>query len=396
MPLPRSVLALAACQAVFVTGSVMVVSLSALVGRSLAPDPRWATLPAALMFLAAMVVALPASLLMKRVGRRRAFVLGVAAGGGGALLAAAALGRGSFSLFCAGSALLGVMSGTAQYYRFAAADVVGELERPRAISLVLAGGLAAAFVGPNLANWTRSAVAGPPFVGSFLALALLQVLALALLAGVRLPLPGNAERAASGRPLARVAAQPRYLLAVGAAVAAYGTMNLLMMATPLAMHARGFEFGTTALAIQWHAVGMFAPSFFTGRLIQRYGDQRILAWGCALLAGSAAINLAGASRWHFWLSLSALGIGWNLLFVGASNLLTTTHSAAEKAKAQGFNDLLVFGTVACTALLAGSLYETVGWRAMNAGVLPLLALLLLACIALDRTPVPRAAGRSGP
>jgi len=384
MALPRQVIQLAACQAVFVTGTVLVVSVSALVGLSLAPDPRLATLPAALSFVAAMATAMPASLLMKRIGRQRAFILGVSVGAVGAGLAALAISRSDFLLFCAGSVLLGVLSGTAQFYRFAAADAVNERQRPRAISLVLAGGLLAAFLGPNLASWTRQALPGPAFVGSFVALALLQIVALALLSRLRLPLPSPAERATGGRPLLRLLGQPHYALSVLGAVVAYGTMNILMMATPLAMKAHGFHFGHTASAIQWHVVGMFAPSFFSGRLVTRLGAPQIMLGGAILLVASASVNLAGSTLWHYWLALGALGIGWNLLFVAASSLLTTTYSAPEKAKAQGLNDLLVFGTVALTALLAGTLYETLGWRAMNTAVMVPLAVLMVACLTLGR------------
>jgi len=390
MAVPRTVIQLAICQAVFVTGSVLVVSVSSLVGLDLAPDPRLATLPAACLFLSAMVTALPASLLMKKIGRRHGFVLGVTTGGAGALVSAAAVAGDSFSLFCLGSALLGVMSGTAQFYRFAAADAVTTVERPRAISVVLAGGLAAAFLGPNLARWTRLALPATPFLGSFLALAALQAVGLGVLSLLRTPPLSTSERSVGGRSLRRLVTQPHYALAVLAAVAAYGTMNILMMATPLAMKARGFEFGATASVIQWHAVGMFAPSFVSGGWVARFGSARVMLAGTALLIGSAATNLAGASMWHFWTSLATVGVGWNLLFVAASTLLTSTHSESEKAKAQGLNDLLIFGTVAVTALLAGSLYETIGWRAMNLAVTAPLFGVMVAClfVGLGRDPAP--------
>jgi predicted MFS family arabinose efflux permease len=391
MALPRSVVLLSACQAVFVTGTTMVVSMTALVGLSLAPDPRLATVPAALLSLTAMATAMPMSLLMKRIGRRRGFVGGVIVGAAGATLAAAAINQGSFVLFCVGSACLGVMSGTAQYYRFAAADAVVTAEQPRAISLVLAGGLAAAFAGPNLARWTHLAVPDQPFMASFAALALLQTLTLGLLSQVEIPRPSIDDREAVGRSLAALARQPRYALAVLAAVVAYGTMNVLMMATPLAMSGHGFHFGATASVIQWHAVGMFAPAFFTGRLVQRRGSSPIIVAGALLLLVSATTSLLGHSIWNYWVALASLGVGWNLLFVAASALLTRTYSEAEKARAQGLNDLLVFGTVSMTALLSGSLYQAIGWRMMNWLVMVPLVGLIVACFALDRpiaAPVP--------
>jgi MFS family permease len=380
----RNVLLLAACQAIFVTGSSLVVSVSALVGLALAPDPRMATFPAGLLFLSAMVSTMPASLLMKRIGRRQGFAAGAIAGGLGAGLCSVAIAVESFAGFCAGSALLGLLAGAAQYYRFAAADAVAEALRPRAISLVLAGGLVAAFSGPNLARWGRTALDGPEFLGSYAVLAGLQIVALVLLSKLDLPEASLEERASGGRPLARVALSPRYALALMGAVTAYAVMNLLMTATPLAMATHGFAFGHTASVIQWHAVGMFAPSFFTGRLVQRFGSLRVMGCGVLILGLSAVTNLVGSSIWHYWGALAALGVGWNLLFVASSSLLTRTYAPAEKAKAQGFNDLLVFATVTLTATSAGALHEILGWRTMNLGVLPPIVALLLMIVWADR------------
>ncbi|MDH3522954.1 MAG: MFS transporter [Acidobacteriota bacterium] len=393
----RNVVFLAACQGIFVTGSSLVVAVSALVGRSLAPDARLATLPAGLLFLAAMVTTLPASLLMKRIGRRRGFIAGVLAGGLGAGLCGIAIAGGSFYLFCLGSALLGVLAGAAQYYRFAAADAVSEDQRSRAISLVLAGGVVAAFAGPNLARWGRTALAGPEFLGSYAALAALQVAALLLLLRVDLPPASAEERAPGGRPLARVVLRPRYAVALAGAVVSYGVMNLLMTATPLSMSAHAFAFGHTATVIQWHAVGMFAPSFFSGSLVARYGSLRMMTCGLFLLAASAATNLAGTSIWHYALALAALGVGWNFLFVASSVLLTRTYFPAEKAKAQGFNDLLVFATVTLTATSAGALHEVAGWRAMNLAVLaPIAALAAMIAWIGRRRHAPRPARTAEP
>ncbi len=385
----RNVLLLSGCQAIFVTGTSLTVAISALVGLGLAPDPRLSTLPAGLQALAATVTTMPASLVMKRIGRRAGFALGVFVGGIGALLCCLALLRSDFVLLCAGTASLGVLAGVAQYYRFAAADAVDPLERPRAISWVLAGGLIAAFVGPNLASWTRESLAGPDFLGSFVALAGLQLLALALLAFVTLPLPSAEERSRGGRNLAKLILQPRYALAVWVALVASVTMSWLMTATPLAMGARGFQFHHTASVIQWHVVGMFAPALFSGGLVQRYGTLRVMMVGAAILAGSAIANLLGDSLWHFWLALAGLGVGWNLLFVAASALLTRTYTLPEKARAQGFNDLLVFGTVALAASTAGVLHEVIGWRAMNLWALPLAGTVLVLSARIYRRNQPR-------
>jgi MFS family permease len=376
---PKNNLALLfGCQAIFVTGSSLIVSVHALVGLALPVDRRLATIPSGLVFLAAMISTLPASLLMKRIGRRAGFAIGIVAGGFGAVLCSIAVARESFMLFCLGSTLLGLLAGAAQYYRFAAADAVEPGERPRAISLVLAGGLVAAFVGPNLAKWSRTALPGAPFIGTYAALASLQLVALLILAFVDLPKPSAAERMSGGRPLSRVAAQPLYVVAALGSVVAYGTMNGLMTATPLAMGALDFDFGRIASVIQWHAVGMFAPAFFSGRLVQRFGGLRVMAAGAVVLLASAAATLMDTSIWQFWLALAGLGLGWNFLYVAASSLLTDTYSPAEKAKAQGLHDLLVFATITATATTAGALHEVIGWRAMNlAAIGPIVVLLLL-------------------
>ncbi len=360
-----TVLLLATCQAIFVTGSSLVVAVSALVGLALAPDPRLATLPAGLQFLSASVTAMPASLLMRRWGRRPVFALGLGVGAAGGLTAAGALRNDSFPAFCLATVLLGVLAGVAQFYRFAAADVVATHERPRAISWVLAGGLVAAFLGPNLASVTRRAIGEIEFFGSFLALAALQLLALAVLAGIDLPRPLAEESASGGRSLSQLARQPSFVVAVLGGVVAYSCMSWLMTATPLAMGARGFAFHSTAGVIQWHLVGMFAPALFAGLLVERWGETAIMILGATLLVASAATNLAGEGLGHFRFALAALGVGWSLLFVAASSLVASVAQPSEKARAQGLNDLLVFGSVTVAATTSGTLHATIGWRAMN-------------------------------
>lgn len=384
----RNVLVLAMCQAVFVTGSSLFVSTTALVGLALAPDPRLATLPAGLLFGTAMLTTMPASLAMQRWGRRRGFLLGVGVGMLGGLVAAAAVAAQSFAGFCVGAALLGGLAGCAQYYRFAAADAVEPRYRPRAISWVLAGGLVAAFVGPNLAVQTRQIADWPPFTGSYLVFAALQALPLFLLTRLALR-PGPAPQAPRlGAAIPRLLRRPRFVLAVLAGLVAYGTMNTLMTATPLAMHEHHFGFGHTASVIQWHVVGMFLPSFFSGVLIERFGSLRIIRAGALLLAVSAGANLFGESLLHFWTSLFGIGVGWNFLFVAGSALLTTTYEPEEKAQAQGLNDLLVFATVTATATTSGLAHQVLGWHAMNLAVLPGLALVLAMSFMVPSAPTP--------
>ena len=282
---------LSACQAMHVTGTSLMVTISALVGLSLAPDPRLATLPMGCQALAAMLSTLPASHLMKRKGRRFGFTLGAFVAASGALTAALAVSLGRFPILCLGTFLFGASVGTFQYYRFAAADSVEEEHRARAISLVLAGGLAAAFLGPNLASWSRGAIENTPFLASFLTLASLQLVTLTLLRFVNVPPPSAAERRASTTPAWRYLRRSTFLVAVVGAVVAYGVMNSLMAATPLAMEARGYIFDHTASVVQWHVVGMFAPAFFSGRLIQRFGTLPMMATGALVLGSGVAAHL---------------------------------------------------------------------------------------------------------
>jgi len=270
------------------------------------------------------------------------------------------------------------------YYRFAAADAAPDGYRARAISLVLAGGVVAAFAGPNLANWTRDALPASPFAGSYASLLALFAATLALLPFIDMPAPAAHERVRGGRSLARIAREPVFVVAVLGAVVGYGVMNLLMTATPLAMLGSGHPFADTAFVIQWHIAAMFAPSFVTGYLIYRFGVLRIMLAGSALLGACVTVNVVGVAVANFGLALALLGLGWNFLFIGATTLLTELHSPAEKAKVQGFNDFLVFGTVTLTATSSGMLHEAVGWEALNLGVVPLVTAVFLATAALAR------------
>ena len=387
MPIPRfkiDVALLATCQALFMTGTSLLIAAAALVGLALAPSAGLATVPLGLQFLAMMLFTFPASLYMQRFGRRIGFASGAALGLLGALLAAWSIGSGSFAGLCAGTFCIGVFVAFAQYYRFAAADVADEEYRSRAISLVLAGGVIAAFAGPNLANASRDAIAAAPYAGCFVVVAGLAALTMLVLAFVRVPRPPARAGDGAARPLVEIATQPRYLTAVTGALVGYSVMNLLMTSTPLAMETRTFPFADTASVIQWHVVGMFAPSFFTGHLIRRFGTLRIMLTGAVLQAACVAVNLSGDTYIHFLLALLLLGLGWNFLFIGATTLLTETYTAREKAKAQGFNDLLVFTVVTFTATTSGYLHFELGWRSLNVGVVPFLVLVAAAIAWLSR------------
>lgn len=375
---------LAMCQALLMTSGSLLIATSALVGAGLAPHPALATLPLGLQFLATMSATMPASFAMRRFGRRAVFAAGGVVALGGAGLCVLGILESRFAIFAAGCFLLGMFNGVGQYYRFTAAEVADAGFRSRAISLVMAGGIVAAFTGPNLARASREWIAGAEFAGSYASLAVLYLTTLVLVGLLRVPPPSAEERAGATRAIGEIAADPRFVVAVVCAMVAYGVMNVLMTATPLAMLDCGHRFDDAAFVIQWHVFGMFAPAFFTGHLIHRLGTLPVMACGALALGASVAVNLAGLTVAHFWIGLALLGLGWNFLFVGATTLLTEVYAPAEKAKVQGLNDLLVFGTVALTATTSGALHHGFGWQALNLGTLPCLALALLAVAWLAR------------
>ncbi|KAB7619570.1 MFS transporter [Alkalilimnicola sp. S0819] len=378
-PALGNVAILAFCQAMMMSGASLLISSSALVGRQIAENPSLATVPLGLQFLATMLTALPASLLMARIGRRAGFSLGAAMGLLGALLCVTAVLWGNFWLFCAGALCVGVFNGFGQLFRFAAVEAVPASWNSRAVSWVLAGGVLAAFIGPNLARLGQHWL-DQPFAGSFAGLIVLYVLALLALSRLRMPRPVVPENPEPERPMSEVFRQPLMLLAVFSAVVAYGLMNLVMTATPLAMADRGMPFGEAAHVIQWHILGMFLPSFFTGNLIGRLGVRPVMTLGALLIGACLLVNISGQLGGHFFWALLLLGVGWNFLFIGATSLLTTTYRPSEKARVQGINDLLVFGTVACSAILSSSLLEGLGWVALNLAGLPVVGLVLLGLV----------------
>ncbi|MGI9332630.1 MAG: MFS transporter [Gammaproteobacteria bacterium] len=382
----RNLLVLACCQALYMTSNTLVISTSALVGIALAPVPSMATLPLGLQFLASMAIALPASLLMRRFGRRAGFRLGAAAGLAAGALCVLAIWYELFWLMCVSGLLYGLASGTGSFYRFAAADSVAPERKARAISLVLAGGLVAAFIGPSLAEFSRDWLWPAVFAGTYACLVVLQLIAFILLGLVDIAPLSASERRGPTRPLAVIASQPRFFVASFGAMSGYAAMNLLMTSTPLAMQVCGHAFSSTATVIQWHVVGMFAPSFFTGSLIRRFGVLRMMQWGAVLTLLCVGVNLAGTTVVHFWLALALLGLGWNFLYIGATALLTESYTPAEQAKAQGLNDFLVFATVAMTAFTSGYLHHAVGWTMLNLGVVPVIVAAAAGTVWLARGP----------
>ena len=372
----RDVALLALCQALFLTATAAVIVAAPLVGYGLADTKALATLPIGVQMLMMMAATVPASLLMKRIGRREGFTVGAAIALAGALIAFWGVMAADFALFCLGTALIGIFNGFAQFYRYAAADAASEAFKSRAISLVLAGGVIAS-LGPLLADWSREMFAPIAFAGIFVAVAALYVFTLVVLRFITIPPPDEEERSSGGRPLLAIMRQPTFIIAVLGSVVGFAMMSLLMTAIPLAMHVCGFGFSDSAQTIQWHVLGMFGPAFFTGHLIRRFGTMTVMAAGALLIALCAAANLQGIGLVNFQIGAILLGVGWNFLFTGGTTLVTELHSPAEKAKTQAAHDFIVFGGVAAAALLSGVVHETVGWQTMNYAVLPFLAAVLV-------------------
>ena len=378
----RNVLLLALCQAAFISTGALMATIGTLAGHALAADKALATLPATALTIGTALGTIPASLVMRRVGRRLGFIVGSSFTMAGGFVGAWAVVAQSFWLLLAGGFLMGVASAFAQLYRFAAAEAVAPEHRGRAISLVLAGGLLAGFVGPQLAGYTADLL-GTRFVASFLTMPLLALLSMGLMLGLRLPDARESRVGAATRPVGAIVRQPLFLVAVTSEVAGYGVMNLLMTGTPLAMVAHhGHGLRDAAFVIQWHLVGMFLPGFFTGALIQRIGERATIVIGIAANVGGLAAGFAGTSVTHFWLALLLVGVGWNLMFVGGSTLVTRTYAPGEKTKAQAANDFLIWTTVAITSLSSGQLLHRHGWSAILVTAAPLLGLAAAALVAL--------------
>ncbi|OWV97142.1 MFS transporter [Rhizobium sp. R693] len=357
----------------------IVISLGGLVGQHLSPDPDLVTLPVSLLNLGLATGTLPAAYVMRRFGRREGYLLGTTIGMVSGTIAAIGIAFGSFLIFCLGTCLAGFYSSYVQSYRFAATDSASGAESQKAIARVMLGGLAAAVIGPQLVIWTRDAVPGTPFAGSFLSQAAMAALAFPVVFLFRASSQQKAQARdhAGERPLFEILTSPRYLLAIATGVVSYGLMTFVMTASPIAMVGHGHSIDQAALGIQWHILAMYAPSFVTGRLMVRFGKERVAAIGLLLIASSAAVALSGFDITHFWLSLVLLGIGWNFGFIGATAMVADCHTPAERSKVQGANDFLVFGTVACASFSAGSLLHSSGWETINWIVLPAVALVLV-------------------
>lgn len=375
----RNILVLTAAQALGAAGPPIIISLGGLVGQQLSSDPALVTLPVSLFNLGLALGTLPAAFVMRRFGRRNGYLLGAGFGITAGLVAALGILSASFLVFCLGTFTAGFYAAYVQSYRFAAADAATGDLKAKAISWVMIGGLAAAVIGPQLVIWTRDAVPGTPYAGSFLSQAALALMAIPVLLLLKTPRAAAATGGAqdTGRPLTEILLMPRYMLAVAAGVVSYGLMVFVMTAAPIAMVGHGHSVDHAALGIQWHVLAMFAPSFFTGHLMARFGKERVTAVGFLIIAVSAVVALAGLELMHFWVSLVLLGIGWNFGFIGATAMVTDCHTQAERAKAQGANDFLVFGTVAAASFFAGALLHASGWQTINWLIFPAVALILV-------------------
>lgn len=374
----RNVWILSLCQALLMTGNILLISVIGLVGKEIAPSESMITLPVALQFLGLMSATIPASLIMGKFGRRKGFSLGNLVGITGASVATYALSNEQFYLFCVGTFLLGIGIGFGTLYRFAAIEVCEEGARHRAISISMAGGVLAAVLGPNLAVYSQQMTGDSLYVGAFMSLIVLNIIALCLLQTIQFPAHHTGTAKDNPEPLLQIIKAPNFMLAVFAAMVAYAVMNILMTATPLAMIGCGFDFEKAAGVIEWHVLGMFVPAFFTGKLIEKFGARQMILTGGILFVLCVAINIHGQSIWHFSLALVLLGVGWNFMFIAATGLFSQSYAAHNKSKAQAFNEFFVFSCVTITALLSGWLEATVGWENLNIYVLP----FVLAVIAL--------------
>ncbi len=388
----RNLTLLAFCQGLFLTNNVVFIAINGLVGLSLAPLGWMATLP-----VMGYVVggALSTSLVAKtqsRYGRRISFQIGLGVALLSALLCAYAVWSGNFWLLVSATVVAGYYSANGQLYRFAAAELSAPAFREKAVSLVMAGGLIGAVIGPNLAARTKG-LFEVPFAGAYLSLAVVAVLSMALMAFVQFPpVPPKAAGSSAGRPLSEIMRQPVFIVAAGSAALSYGVMNLLMAATPLAMQVCGFPFADAALVLEWHVIGMFAPGFFTGHLIKKFGTLPIMGVGVVLNFACIAVALSGVDLHQFIIALFLLGVGWNFLFTGSTTLSLRAYRPEEKDRAQAAINFCVFATMAFTSFASGALVTTQGWALLNLGSLLPVALtgVALAWLAIKQRAVQNA------
>ncbi len=388
----RNVWILFFCQALINASGIAQVSMSSLVGYALATDKALATLPFAIQMGGTMAASIPAGIMFAKLGRRAGFIVGNLSALLGCGMLFDAVLTGNFTLFCVGSLPMGIGFGIGQHYRFAAAEVADPAARARAIGLVMAGGVLSALLGPELVKHTENMLAPILFLGTYAATALLPIISIVLLAIVNLPPPPPRARVPTS--IGTILARPAFITAVVAGMVAYGSMNLIMTTTQLQMMACGFAVNDGIDVIRAHAFAMFAPGFFTGRIIQRFGVHRVIIAGGVLCIACAALSFGAPVLMNFFVALSLLGLGWNFMFVGATTLLSTAHDPTERVKAQAMNDLIVFSTVTLTALSSGALQHLGGWTVVNSAIIPPI-LVALALVAWHRVRLARTAVAAG-
>ena len=382
----RNVFILATCQMLFGSSRLLLIATASIIAWGMG-HKALATMPAALVIVGTAIATMPASMLMRVTGRRLGFMIGAGIGALAGVMVLLAIVRNNFWLLCAATLTYGVYAAFGQYYRFAAADTAPQDFRSKAISLVLTGGVVAAFVGPYLAKSGQNLVTAE-FMGSYLFLIGLTVLTALVLIFLDIPNLTPSERAAAQRPLSRIMMQPVFIAATLAATMGQGVMNLLMTAIPIAMLEADFQFTDTAFVISWHSFGMFGPGFVTGSLIKRFGEVRIILTGVVLQIVCIGVALSGEGVVEFWLAMLLLGVGWNFAFTGGTSLLTTAHNPAERAKTQGAMSFINYAFVAVVSLSSGALLHFFGWEWVNLSSIPLLVVAALAILwfALSRGP----------
>ena len=374
----RNVLLLTACQALFWSALMIGITMSGLVGLMLAENRALATLPVGLLAFTTIFVARPAGQFMQRFGRRAGFAVGAAAGVAGGLISVWGIFAASFAVFCLGNAVLGIYQGIGQFYRLAATDTVDPERRGRAVSTVMAGGIVAAVAAPNLTIWTKDLFAPVVFAGSFAAVAALAIAATALIVFLAEPAPTTAASGAgAGRPLAVILRQPRFIVALANAAVAHGIMILVMIATPLAMVGSHFGVADAAVVIQWHVFGMFVPSFFSGRLIDRFGAPNVAIAGAIVLAASAGVAAGGGEFGYFGVALTLLGVGWNLMYVAGTTMVTASHLPEERGRVQGTAETIIATVAAAASFASAAVLNSLGWTVVNLAATPIIAAVIV-------------------
>ena len=386
----KNALVLAVAQALAGGNNTVIVATSSIVGAVLAPTPALATLPISFMVAGMWAGTLPVGALSKAYGRRFALQVGSAFGVLSGLISCAAMLQGSFALLLLGTLCGGLYAAAHQSYRFAATDTASPRFRPKAVSWVLAGGIFAAVIGPQIVIHTKDLWPTYLFAATYVAQSACAALAAVVLTLLNIPRPHVSHSLRDGRPLTAIVRQPKFIIAVVCGLASYAMMNMVMTSAPLAMVACHHTVSEAALGIQWHVIGMYAPSFITGSLIARFGIRPMIGCGLLLMIGSAAISVSGIALWNFWVGLALLGIGWNFAFIGATTMVTECHDPHERNKVQAFNDFLVFGSMAIASFSSGALLANYGWTIVNAMVFPVITVagLLLAGSSMVRRPQP--------